>query len=1071
MSDVNMSDHVEREFILGIDLGTNSVGWAMVGWRDGGPAEIVRAGSRVFDAGMDVDNKSGKESSRNLARRTARLIRRQHWRRGRRLKRVFHLLKSYGLFPDRKVSGPEDRQDFLNELDRAILASPWFSVRRNLGSVVEAQHVMPYILRAAALDEALEPFFMGRALYHLAQRRGFLSNRKERHAASKEKEEDEGKVKSGIAELRKNMEESGARTLGEHFSRLAPTEARIRGRWTARSMYEDEFERIWYAQARFHADLLTTERKKELRSAIFFQRPLKVRKNLIGKCEVESEERRAPKYLLLSQRFRLLQRVNDLRALSSDGTERRLTPDERTKLLETLEREGDQTFGAIRKLLGLKTTHFNLEEGGETKLPGNRTASQLYSVFGERWLGMSVEERDQVVEYIHGFQRADKLRGAAASKWQLDDASAEKFAGVTLESDYFNLSRRAMEKLLPSLEENASYADARLNAYGEPAEHKLCDLLPPVDRWREIRNPGVTRSLTELRKVVNAIVRQYGKPAEIRIELARDLRQTKAQREKAWKKNRENQREREKAKKKILEKVGLAQPSNEDIRKVLLFEECNFTCPYTGKSISMSALVGHESQFDIEHIIPFSRSLDDSFANLTLCYHEENRNVKRNQTPGEAYASNPERFQEILGRVERFRSDFKREKLRRFQMTTAEVEEAMNDFTSRQLNDTRYATKLAGDYLALLYGGRVDAEGRRRIRATAGQVTAFLRNEWKLNVILRDGPTANGGAVPKSREDHRHHAIDAVVTALTDDGTIQALSRAAERAPAERRRRFGVLEGPWPNFVDSVRARIETMVVSHRPQKKVSGALHKETNYSADQDGFRHHRVSLTDLSEKDVMDDGVIVDGAIRKCVRERLVALGGGDPAKLFALASNVPYMTARDGRKIPIRKVRIKETVKTRALGQGSTTRYVRTGSNHHVEVFAEIGPNGSEMKWDSPGVITMLEACERLKKRQPVVQRQLDPPCELWEFRFSVATGEVLDCYTGPDKRELLVVRSISQEEKTGSIKINLVRVTDARKKNEIIRSKSWITKSPNELRKMKARKVIVSPLGDVSESHD
>jgi CRISPR-associated endonuclease Csn1 len=97
------------DYVLGIDLGTNSVGWAIVEWHDGGPAGLLRAGSRVFDAGMDVDNKSGKETSRNLARRTARSIRRQHWRRGRRLKKLFQILKTYGLLPARKVSGPEER--------------------------------------------------------------------------------------------------------------------------------------------------------------------------------------------------------------------------------------------------------------------------------------------------------------------------------------------------------------------------------------------------------------------------------------------------------------------------------------------------------------------------------------------------------------------------------------------------------------------------------------------------------------------------------------------------------------------------------------------------------------------------------------------------------------------------------------------------------------------------------------------------------------------------------------------------------------------------------------------------
>ena len=480
------------------------------------------------------------------------------------------------------MSSPEERQDYLNSLDNLILESPWFREKSSNGAFAEPRQVMPYILRAAALDEPLEPYFLGRAFYHLAQRRGFLSNRTETSATSNEKEE-EGKVKSGITELQKSLEISRARTLGEYFARQNPHGQRIRQRWTSRAMYEQEFDAIWESQARFHPQLLTSERKKALRMALFFQRPLKVQKYLIGECELESGERRAGRYLLLSQRFRLLQRVNDLRIQAGDGSERRLTVDERNKLLEALELGGDQTFPAIRKLLGLnRTTHFNLEEGGETRLPGNRTASQMFLVFGNRWFGMSAAEKDIVVEYLHGFQRADKLRAAALRKFGLDEAAAEQFASLKLEPDYFGLSRRAMGKLLPSLEEGASYADAQFNAYGEREEHQLFDFLPPVERWREIRNPGVTRGLTELRKVVNAIVRQYGKPMEIRIELARDLRQTKAQREKTWKKNRENQRGRERAAKKILEEVGLAQPSNDDIRKVLLAEECNSDVPLHG---------------------------------------------------------------------------------------------------------------------------------------------------------------------------------------------------------------------------------------------------------------------------------------------------------------------------------------------------------------------------------------------------------------------------------------------------------------------------------------------------------
>jgi CRISPR-associated endonuclease Csn1 len=999
--------------------------------------------------------------------RTARLIRRQHWRRGRRLKKIFNLLKSYGLLPEGPVSSPEERQDYLNRVDNSILDSLWFRGRSSDRAFAEPGQVMPYILRAAALDEPLEPHFLGRAFYHLAQRRGFLSNRAETSTTSDEKEE-EGKVKSGITELQKSMETSGARTLGEYFARQNPDGQRIRQRWTSRAMYEHEFDAIWASQVRFHPRLLTSERKKILRMALFSQRPLKVQKYLIGECELEPGERRAGRYLLLSQRFRMLQKANDLRILANDGSERRLTADERNKLLEALELGGDQTFPAIRKLLGLnKTTHFNLEEGGETKLPGNRTASQMYSAFGDRWLGMSAPEKDFAVEYLHGFQRTDKLRPAAMRKFSLDETAAEKFASVKLEADYFGLSRRAMEKLLPSLEEGASYADAQFNAYGEREEHQLVDLLPPVEQWRAIRNPGVTRSLTQLRRVVNAIIRQYGRPMEIRIELARDLRQTKTQREKTWKKNRENQRSRDKAAKRILDEVGLSQPSNDDIRKVLLAEECNFMCPYSGRTISMSALVGRESQYDIEHIIPFSRSLDNSFANLTLCYHEENRNVKRNQTPMEAYASDPERFQEILGRVKGFRPDFAREKLRRFQMTTAEVEEMMKDFTSRQLNDTRYATRLAGDYLALLYGGRVDANGTRRIRATAGQVTAFLRNEWKLNAILQDGPTGNGGAVPKSRDDHRHHAVDAVVTALTDDGTIQALSRAAERAPLERRRRFAVLEGPWPNFAETVRDQIETVVVSHRAQKKVSGALHEETLYSAPRGreaaNVRRVRKPLGNLSKSEVNE---IADPRVREIVLAKLRELGTQDPGVAFKQPGNLPFLPASDGRPIPIKSVRIIKKLPTFPLGSGRATRYVASESNHHIEIFAELDKDGNEVEWDGD-VVSLSEAQRRLRLHQPIIQRQSVPDRK---FLFSLSPGEVIVCDSNSGDRAFFVLRKMSHLS-TGQIQLGFAPIRDSRQAKIMQAGRAWLWAGPESLRTRHARKVSVGPLCDVSESHD
>ena len=234
------------------------------------------------------------------------------------------------------MASPEERQDLLNRLDREILASPWFLAKAKSEVFPEPLQTMPYILRASALDESLEPFFLGRALYHLAQRRGFWSNRKR----AARKDEDEGKVRKALASSalkwrQRKLARSGntSRSFPRHNGAFAGRNA---GR--ARGMYEEEFEHIWKAQARHHATVLTPELKKELHDAIFFQRrPRFDRKNTIGECELERGERRAPKYLLTSQRFRLLQTVNNLRLLPPGEAERELTPCDREKVLSKLE--------------------------------------------------------------------------------------------------------------------------------------------------------------------------------------------------------------------------------------------------------------------------------------------------------------------------------------------------------------------------------------------------------------------------------------------------------------------------------------------------------------------------------------------------------------------------------------------------------------------------------------------------------------------------------------------------------------------------------------------------------------
>lgn len=1045
-------------YLLGLDVGTNSIGWALLAVEEGRPARLAGAGVRVFAAGVEGDISSGRDESRAKARREARLRRRMLERRRGRLDKLALLLQEAGLLPPGDLGSPDAAATLFADLDRSLFPQP---ARRS------DPHVLPYRLRARALDERLTPHELGRALYHLAQRRGFASNRRTLRARAGEQDE-RSVVKRGISNLAQEMEASGARTLGEYLSRLDPTEERIRQRYTDRRMFQDEFERIWTAQAPHHPQTLTEDLKTRISQAIFFQRPLKSQKRLIGHCELEPRSRRAPLALLAYQRFRLLQKVNDLEIITPDGECRKPTPDERAKLLDALESRGDLTFAQICRRLKLPEHHFNFESEAEKKLVGNRTATKLAKVFDQRWATLAPAERDAVVEDLLSIQNQEALRRRATRVWGLDDDAAAQLAEVALEDGYCSLSRKALARILPLMEQGMPYATARKELYGEQRPIPAAHVLPRLARTLQVRNPAVERALTELRKLVNAIVREHGKPAHIRIELARDLKKPRKERKLIATRNQRSREAREQAAKRLLEEAGITSPRRSDIEKWLLADECGWRCPYTGRQFGASALFGDSPQFDVEHIVPLSRCLDDSFYNKTLCEIAENRTRKGNRTPWEAYGSDPARWEQIIGRLKQFHSHAARAKLERFQMTEADLE-SFDDFVSRQLNDTRYASRLAVEFLSRLYGAGadgVDPEGRHRVQAGRGQVTYFLRNEWGLNAILGDGGE-------KSRDDHRHHAVDAVAVALTDAATVKRLSDAAARAVQERRRRFGKLEAPWSGFLDDVRAAVEAMVVSHRVSRKVAGAMHEETYYSkphTDPNGKPcvHVRKPVAKLSAKDLTN---IVDPVVQQRVRDKLQELGEQDPASALAAPENHPALVAKDGRNIPIHTVRVRVYESTTPVGAGARQRWVKLGSNHHIEILETTDRRG-HAHWDGV-VVSTYEAMRRLRAGEPVVQRDHGPGKQ---FKFSLAAGETIEIDDGPNgKRGLYVVEKVTKrgQGKNERATVGIVSISDARKSTGKEKDKVRELKEPSSevLRDRHCCKVVITPLGEVRRAND
>lgn len=564
MAKPSASQHRPEPFMyrLGLDVGAASIGWAIVALDSkGSPLSVPRAGVHLFEAGVNAGKSDietammqGKEQSKAIPRRLARSMRRQRWRRRRRKRKLLNTLVSANLLPHGDFSTGDAIMGYLADLDRSLLESGQFATGTHTD-----QQTRYYSLRAQAVVEPVSRFALGRAIYHLAQRRGFLSNRK-----TPEREgESLSDMKSKIGELAECVKAHAIPTLGAYFASLDPDEQRIRGRWTSRQMYLDEFEQIWKTQSAHHN--LTDDQYQAIHSAIFHQRPLRDQSHLVGRCSLTGYKRCAIAERI-AQRFRVLQQVNHLRIVMDDSSERPLTSDERSTLFEILLLEGDLSVAKARQRLSLpRGVIFSIERGGEKKLIGHRTDAKIRAIVGSPlWDQMDESRRDELVHNIRSIREIDTLRRVAQSRYSLTREQATELAAVTLEDGHAAHSRRAIEALVSRMEHDGlSYAEARRDEYPESfTSEQPKDLLPPVGDWNsDLRSPSVARALTELRKLVNAIIRQWGKPDQIHLELARDLKASRGRREKVTRQMRDREKNREQVAATIVESLGIASPT------------------------------------------------------------------------------------------------------------------------------------------------------------------------------------------------------------------------------------------------------------------------------------------------------------------------------------------------------------------------------------------------------------------------------------------------------------------------------------------------------------------------------
>lgn len=930
------------KYTIGLDIGVTSVGWAVINLDK---KRIENLGVRIFDAAENPKDGSSLAVPRRLARSTRRRLR----RRKHRLDRLKDLFVKEGI---------------VTEMDMR-------SLYEELGSTD------PYALRVQALSERLSEKELVRVFLHIAKRRGFKSNRK-----SELQEKDMGVLLTSIEKNKKLIEEKDI-TPGQL---LCDQEVKRnkRGEYKntlLRSNLVDEIKLIFQRQREFGNHQFTEVLEESFLSIFTSQRsfaePGAIEK-LTGTCTFEPDELRAPSGAYTSELFMVLTKANSI-VVTNEKAERKLTSEEILLVRDEALKKKKVTFTALRKLLKLEDVElFNFidynakNKSGELfsreeaeKAPFielkhyHKIRDAIIKDLGEtRWLEILLTpSKIDDVAYALTFRKSDKdirnyLKGHEEKRegWQkpshiLEDDIIESILKLSF-SRTKNLSIKAMQKMMPYLEEGHRYDEAALRAgyHHSVRKGKEKSVILPVLEIDEIRNPVVFRALSQCRKVINSIIRLYGSPYRIHIELARDLSKSFPDRKVIERKQKENQADKERAAKHFQELYNQV-PKTRDILKWRLLKEQEGKCAYSLKAIDPYRLM-EDGYTEIDHVLPYSRTFDNSYFNKVLVLTDENRQ-KLNRTPYEYFGTDMERWNRFEAWVNT--SKLPRDKKQKLLKKQLDRDQG-TEMKQRALNDTRYISRFLKNYLEdnLLF-----AEGpeKKRVFTYKGQMTAYLRHRW--------------GFAAKERDNDLHHALDAVLVGVMNDGMVREIERASKRNEFYRKKidqeyvdpetgeiieeKYMTIENtklnePWFDFRQEVEIRmsknpqyglkhkqfynyepeeidqIKPIFISRMPFRKITGHAHMETIRGAKylDKNIKTSKEPLSKITlEKLEKMIGKDSDPLTYNLIKERLEKFGN-KPEKAF---EEPIYKLKKDGTNGPeIKSIKIGETFSAGVLVNG-------------------------------------------------------------------------------------------------------------------------------------------------------
>ena len=504
--------------ILGIDTGTNSLGWAIVE-KKADEYHLLDKGVNIFQEGVKIEK--GIESSKAADRTAHKAARVRNYRIKLRKIRLLRILSDAHLCPPlSKVELSAWR--LKKEYPKNDLFMQW------QGTDDESEKT-PYAYRHKCLHECLDfnsmtdRYILGRAFYHIIQRRGFLSNRKDQSG------DDTGKVKESISNLTQEMHDDGYEYLGDYFYSLYNKGEKIRNHYTARNEhYLAEFKAICEKQKL--DENLGPEIVRQIEKAIFDQRPLKSQKGQVGKCVFEKNKTKCPSSHPMYEEFRMLSFINNIKIQTpNDSALRPLSAEEREIIMPLFFRKSKKQFDFedIAKKLAPKKHYGFYKKSSDAEMPylfnfpmdtsvsGCPVTAALKDIFGENWIDALFEtytlaegksRLDVVNDIWHAlffYTDETKLAEFGKNRLQLNDEEAKKFSEISLPSDYASLSLKAICKILPYLRRGLIYSHAVFLG-------NLCEMMPQYE-WNieEMRNAAIDNVIHEMNQIDSKDARTF----------------------------------------------------------------------------------------------------------------------------------------------------------------------------------------------------------------------------------------------------------------------------------------------------------------------------------------------------------------------------------------------------------------------------------------------------------------------------------------------------------------------------------------------------------------------------------